>query len=806
MGQLTSRGSDHAARLSPALMRTVPLVVAEFGMRELAGTAHGLARAGLGRDAEARPLWLALTTTSIERLHTFSPRELSTLAWSLAKAKLPHADTEVVFDAIAFEARPRLSGFSPQGLSNLVWAYATAGHSAHELFAAFEPISTQRVADFNTQELANIAWAFAQMGRTAADELFVAIAGAARAQIYSFATHELAMLGWACAVVDAPEEAASILFGDGSPFVRLCEDALCESAEECAVGEDRRQDSTLMQLEEIRARRRSRGPDGGAAGSLTQLHQWSLWRVERGERWDGFSPEFAARCCDVFFAEAVAAPSTFELDVQAALARMGLRTRQRVRTPEGYVIDLHVESSDGGRRRIAIEVDGPWRFISFSSREATGPTLLKRRQLRHFGSRLMSLPYWEWEDLSGRPEDEQRYLTLAIAVRTAVRLPTPFQSDGAASQGGGEAGEEAGEEAGDEGGSSPLLRQFLRRRGDLLGDGVGATWTRSLRSADFGEAIELEAVCDTAAAKRVVFFGEVYAQPSIVQFEAAILGRMLEQLAGEGGGEGDVGEGVVYVVLEHFSMEMQPLLDRFMSLELSFDGLVEEYTTNGDEGHDLQALRPLLVLARDFAKAESSRAARASGATRGVRAQLIGGFVPRRIARLAVASGLDAALDAARSAGFVSAEEDCSSSDDHYAFFEALCSGRRIHDWKADPSGLARRLFPAQVIKGCSMAHAVSRLVDDVDDGATEQGTPYKVLVCCGASHMAYGFGVPERAFAAHPALRDDSYRIYAYETDAERTVLTDEGLRDVFGASSSTGGVEVADVAFVYDKPSKEE
>ena len=139
----------------------------------------------------------------------------------------------------------------------------------------------------------------------------------------------------------------------------------------------------------------------------------------------------------------------------------------------------------------------------------------------------------------------------------------------------------------------------------------------------------------------------------------------------------------------------------------------------------------------------------------------------------------------------------------------ALCSGRPIHDWKADPSGLARRLFPAQVIKGCSMAHAVSRLVDAEEDGATApaKGTPdgsYKVLVCCGASHMAYGFGVPERAFAAHPALRDDSYRIYAYETDAERTVLTDEGLREVFGASSSTGGMEVADVAFVYDKPSK--
>ena len=123
-----------------------------------------------------------------------------------------------------------------------------------------------------------------------------------------------------------------------------------------------------------------------------------------------------------------------------------------------------------------------------------------------------------------------------------------------------------------------------------------------------------------------------------------------------------------------------------------------------------------------------------------------------------------------------------------------VCAGTCMHVWTCVCS------------HGKSAHYRGRRRVDEVDDGATEQGTPYKVLVCCGASHMAYGFGVPERAFAAHPALRDDSYRIYAYETDAERTVLTDEGLRDVFGASSSTGGVEVADVAFVYDKPSKEE
>ena len=143
-----------------------------------------------------------------------------------------------------------------------------------------------------------------------------------------------------------------------------------------------------------------------------------------------------------------------------------------------------------------------------------------------------------------------------------------------------------------------------------------------------------------------------------------------------------------------------------------------------------------------------------------------------------------------------SSDEDCAASEEHYKYFEALCSGRPMYDWSTQPAGLARRLFPAQVIKGCSMAHTVSTLL------ASETTTPaQKVLVCCGASHMAYGFGVPERVFAAHPALQEQSYSIYAYAAagGADDGVLADEkGLKAVFGDPAS--GAEVADVAFIYE------
>ena len=45
-----------------------------------------------------------------------------------------------------------------------------------------------------------------------------------------------------------------------------------------------------------------------------------------------FSASFAARCRSAFFASPVPAPSSLELSVQAALASIGLRTQQKVRT------------------------------------------------------------------------------------------------------------------------------------------------------------------------------------------------------------------------------------------------------------------------------------------------------------------------------------------------------------------------------------------------------------------------------------------------------------------------------------------
>lgn len=763
-GQLSSElDAPLAEQLDEVLVRTLPHVSASFGRRELAGTAHGLAKSGFGSLDRAQPLWSEIVSASLEQIQDFTPRELATLAWSLARARQqPHE----LFDAIAVESSSRMSGFSPQGLATLAWGFATSGCASPTLSDAIEATATSRVADFNEQELANVAWSVASLGRPA-PQLFRAIAEVAAPQVHSFRRQHLALLGWSFAVVDS--DAGDTLFGSSS-YVQACEAEMAESSN---------------------------------AGFLTQLYQWSLWRLERGAAWPGFSPPFEARCRNAFFAEPAAAPSGLEMNVQNALARMGLRTLSKVRTAEGYIIDLHVESG-GGRRQLAIEVDGPWRFLGWS-RNATGATLLKRRHLRFSGHRLMSIPYWEWEQLGPGADEQQRYLTLAIAVRTVRTGVLPAdanrQQNGAlinalggpllAHRRPGEAQTPQSEAAAHATRVTVGVGEGGEARAEPLDVGLaGTTWARSLRSSDFASVLDVTSVVEHAASRRIVHFGEVYASPPLVWAEAAIVRRMVEKMQASPRGKDGVSGGTVYVVFEVFNVLQQPLLDRFVSGEVSLQQLVEEYSADGDEGHDIMVYEPLLRLAHEFAERRHNG---------NVCVTLVAAFLPRAIARLVVAEGLAQGLETAKKAGCVHADEDGTAPDAHYAFFEASCSGRPIHRWSNKPTGLARRLFPAQVLKGRSLAHRVNRLVEAEEQGRRDGGgQDYKVLVVCGASHVAYGFGAPARVFGQHPALRADSYSVYAYESGGGH-VATKQGLAEVFGEPGAREA-EVADVAFMFE------
>ena len=90
------------------------------------------------------------------------------------------------------------------------------------------------------------------------------------------------------------------------------------------------------------------------------------------------------------------------------LVELGHEVREEVRTDEGYSLDVVVQVADC---EVAIEVDGPSHFVG-RSHTPTGATMLKRRQLRAAGWRLLPVPYFEWDRLNASSRRE--YLSHAL--------------------------------------------------------------------------------------------------------------------------------------------------------------------------------------------------------------------------------------------------------------------------------------------------------------------------------------------------------------------------------------------------------
>ena len=177
-----------------------------------------------------------------------------------------------------------------------------------------------------------------------------------RRRLGGFDEHALSTMAWAFAVLNPPS--ADELFGTASFTTR------------CAQFE------TFF-----------------SNAALSQLHQWSLWREERGALRPGLPDSLLQDCRNAFVAEE-GRPSLLQSNVVRELRSRVAHVEEEHRCEtSGYSIDALVTLKDG--KKLAVEVDGPSHFIG-RLHQPTGATLLKHRQLRYFGWRLESVPYWEW--------------------------------------------------------------------------------------------------------------------------------------------------------------------------------------------------------------------------------------------------------------------------------------------------------------------------------------------------------------------------------------------------------------------------
>ena len=303
----------------------------------------------------------------VRDLSTFTPQNLSNAIWAYATAH-DHIPRPELFEKIATAilTLDSLDSFTSQTMSNTLWAFARAKVSSPALFDEIGQavVELENLDSFTSQELSNLLWAYATSNEVRYGT-FKKIADAiiSRKDLRSFSSQSLSNIAWACAVADYDEPA---LFNE--EFV----DTIVEKHEEFT-------------------------PE-----ALRQLHQWHIWQTKENDAF-GLPQEMEKRCYQVFI-DSICTVSTLQKNVTNELSAIGLNPQVEHLTDSGYSLDALVDI-DG--QKIGIEVDGPLHFIKS---KANGSTMLKRRQVAAVDLiAMVSVPYWEWNQLENA-DKKQQYL------------------------------------------------------------------------------------------------------------------------------------------------------------------------------------------------------------------------------------------------------------------------------------------------------------------------------------------------------------------------------------------------------------
>ena len=305
---------------------------------------------------------------------------------------------------------------------------------------------------------------------------------------------------------------------------------------------------------------------------------------------------------------------------------------------------------------------------------------------------------------------------------------------------------------------------------------------RSGQRFAFGQHIE-NMICS----KRLIYFGEHHEQPEVVQLQLTLLETLVNHVSRNGTSSSP---GCVRVFLEHFSLEQQSILDRFITnKEMELSELQKEYNETGEEGFSMEKYSSILEYAR----------------TQSEKVKLVASFVPRRFAKDLVSEGEDFAHNKLseideKLGNYVKLNYQ-QGSENHYNLFESLISGRSLnkHNFRDSedtnlepPSDRYRQIFPAQVFKDSVMAGVVAKHVQE------SKSIEDKFFIICGSGHLEYGFGVPERLDSV--VSRKDTCSITARQLEETEGDLESKQLRDAliveeFGPNNKFP----SDIVFLY-------
>ncbi|EJK57903.1 hypothetical protein THAOC_22012 [Thalassiosira oceanica] len=378
-----------------------------FKPQDLSNTAWAFATAGvshpelLEKDRRSRD-----HTAELDSLDSFNPQTLSITAWAFATAGESHPE---LFKKIGghIAGQDSLDSFKPQDLSNTAWAFAKDGASHPVLFKKIgDHIARLGSLDsFKPQELSNTAWAYAT-ARVFHSRLFEKLTTEAVAKKDHFDEQGVSNLLWACATVDYTDER---LFSALAPMIasklgKFNLQELANFAWAYSVA------NTLGQglFDEGYVSALASNEKEFSVEQLAQLHQWQLWQQELESGIE--LPQSLQEKCRNSFTSASYSESKLQNDVVDELKATGLDLEEEVLLASGYRIDALVKFNDG--RKVAVEVDGPSHFID---RRPVGSTILKHRQVARLDRiEVVSVPYWEWDDLMNSVM-KQHYLRVKLS-------------------------------------------------------------------------------------------------------------------------------------------------------------------------------------------------------------------------------------------------------------------------------------------------------------------------------------------------------------------------------------------------------
>jgi hypothetical protein len=348
----------------------------------------------------------------LQRLQQLLPQansqDVSNTLWAVAtmQQQVPQQLLQQLLDRF----QELLSTANPQNVANTLSACGKLQFMPLQLLSALEqqPQQLQKfLAAAKPQELANTAWACGQLGYSSKQ-----LPGALMQQVVrllpsrggvgSFTAQNLCNLCWSAAVLDVQQCVPLVL-------------QLAGAASQVWGGVV---DKDLQQLSQMHflwlLDSGLPAPGQGLSGVLSQQQLEQC----RGS-WEQ----------DLAAETALSKTSDFQRGVFAAAQQLPADLWQEPPALEQVTADgvfsIDIAATTAAGVRVAIEADGPSHFIR-PGNTLEGGTKCRNRALAARGYAVLSIPYWEWQQLRGA-DSKQQYL---LAKLQAAAQPTQAQHAG----------------------------------------------------------------------------------------------------------------------------------------------------------------------------------------------------------------------------------------------------------------------------------------------------------------------------------------------------------------------------------------